>query len=196
MYIEGLGTFLFLKLRDILLAIASNSGSFFFLSCKFNIMIILKLKLSFWLSRKRREFELLMRSEEFVLAYNSPFIRSIGTDEPFFNFPSRSRPFHLQKGSSSQSNHSYLATQVNSGHQSNFVDVVNGHVQDVLPLHEEDDPVLSYASQPSLTQACNRYYENKPSKRFNKSSRPKVIPNSKSYVPMNTPPRRSMPRKI
>ncbi|XP_078152783.1 uncharacterized protein LOC144547971 [Carex rostrata] len=66
----------------------------------------------------------------------------------------------------------------------------------VLSFHEAFDPVLPEASQPSLREARNGYYENKPSKRFDKSSRTKVIPNSKSYIPMNRPPRRSMPRKI
>ncbi|KAF3320236.1 F-box protein SKIP24 [Carex littledalei] len=57
------------------------------------------------------------------------------------------------------------------------------------------DPEFLHADQSSLRQPRNRYIENMMRKRYDKSSRPKVIPNSKSYIPMNRPPRRSMPRK-
>ncbi|KAF3341150.1 F-box protein SKIP24 isoform X1 [Carex littledalei] len=94
---------------------------------------------------------------------------------------------------------SHSAILVNSGPQLNLSDddLINFYASlRVLSFREERDQVLPQVNQPSLREARNRYYESKLSKRFDKSSRTKVIPNSKSYIPMNRPPRRSMPRKI
>jgi hypothetical protein len=124
---------------------------------------------------------------------------STGSHEPILKLASpfrRSGSLIIPYWSSSQHNFSHLKIQTNSCHRSNFVSVVDYGVWDVLGLTKAGEPVICCTSEPIPRKSNKQCYENKPSKRFDKSSRPKVCPNSKSYMPMHRPPRRSMPRKI
>ncbi|KAF3338749.1 hypothetical protein FCM35_KLT17586 [Carex littledalei] len=107
------------------------------------------------------------------------------------------REFQLEQGRIIHA----LSSQVNLAEsQLNFPEfIIVGPSDNFLLRLQKDrfkcDPEFLHADQSSLRQPRNRYIENMMRKRYDKSSRPKVIPNSKSYIPMNRPPRRSMPRK-